>query len=146
MRGRSSILILTLFIVGMETHAQDRFEQFMTTQSNRKRIPEKIVRIKKSDNIITIDGLLSEQAWQNIRPASAFQQHFPSDTSLAISKTEVMFTYDDRNIYVGIISHDELPGDYIVQSLRRDFSGRLNDHVTIYLDPYDDLSKNKAIG
>jgi len=146
MRVKSSILIFTLFIVGAEIHAQDRFEQFMTTQSNRKRIPEKIIWINKSDTIITLDGDLSEWPWQNTSSASAFRQHFPSDTSLAVSKTEVMFTYDDRNLYVAIISHDELPGEYIVQSLRRDFSGLLNDHVTIYLDPYDDLSNGFVFG
>ncbi len=46
--------------------------------------------------------------------------------------------YDDNFIYVGAICYDDLPGDFVVQSLKRDFSYPANDAFAIYLDPFND--------
>ena len=51
--------------------------------------------------------------------AKDFQQTFPFDSSLAAASTEVMLTYDDKNLYVAAICYDELEGDYVIQSLKR---------------------------
>lgn len=94
--------------------------------------------IAKTNVEIKIDGVLDEVVWQQADKASDFIQVFPSDTSLAKTKTEVMLTYDDKNLYVAAICYDSIPGNYVIQSLKRDFSYPVSDAFAIFIDPFDD--------
>jgi len=81
---------------------------------------------------------LSEGVWQQTAKAGDFYISTPIDTAYAQTKTEVMLTYDDKNIYVAAICYDELPGDYVIQSLKRDFSYPRSDAFSVILDPFND--------
>jgi hypothetical protein len=104
------------------------------------------LNIVKTDVAVKVDGLLSESCWQSSEKAKDFYQVFPFDTSYAKSKTEVMVTYDDRFFYVAAICYDEIPGDYVIQSLKRDFSYPISDAFTIVLDPFQDRTNGFAFG
>lgn len=115
-------IILSLFA---ETHAQAG-----------KPVP--LLHIKKAGSKIIIDGELNEEDWKTAEAARDFFQNFPSDTSFAVTKTEAFVTYDDENFYVAAICYDSLKGDYIIQSLKRDFSYPISDAFAVYLDPFYD--------
>lgn len=125
-------------------HAQDRFELSVVTKSKRKRVPEKTLSITKATSPIEVDGVLDEEAWRTAEEATGFHQQFPNDTSSASSQTEVRLTYDENNLFVGVICYDEVEGKYIVESLRRDFDERNNDYFMLVIDPFNDLTNGYA--
>ncbi|MCU0445236.1 MAG: carbohydrate binding family 9 domain-containing protein [Microscillaceae bacterium] len=109
---------------------------------------EKIYQIsaQKIAEKLDIDGELSEKIWQSATLASDFYQSFPFDSSFALSKTEAMVAFDDHFLYVAAKCYDDLPGEYVVQSLRRDFDGGVNDFFTVYLDTFGDQTNGFAFG
>jgi len=96
------------------------------------------LKIRKATAPIIIDGIIDEPDWKSADVAEDFFQNFPYDSSFAITKTQVKVTYDDQNIYVAAICYDDLPGDYVVQSLKRDFSYPISDAFAVYIDPFND--------
>ncbi|MBL4706213.1 MAG: carbohydrate binding family 9 domain-containing protein [Flavobacteriales bacterium] len=96
------------------------------------------LNIKKAAGKIELDGVLDEADWLNAHVAKDFYQNFPADTSFALTKTEVRITFDDQNIYIGAVCFDELDGEYIIQSLKRDFSYSISDAFAVYIDPFND--------
>jgi len=139
---------LFLFLFGIfsltQLHAQDRFELSLIARAKGKRVPEKTLRIEKTDAHITIDGILDEEVWQNTDKASNFHRQYPVDDTTAFSKTVASLTYDDQNLYVGVTCYDTLSGKYIVESLRRDYNERNNDYLMMVIDPFDDLTNGYA--
>jgi len=138
-----SAFLLLLF--AWPSGAQDRFEVSLMSRPKRQRIPQKILRIKKITAPIVLDGTLDEEAWSQAEIATGFQQYFPSDDVKASIKTEVKVTYNNKNIYLGMKCFSE-PGKPVVQSLRRDYFSSRNDNISIYLDPYDDLTNGFLFG
>ncbi len=104
------------------------------------------VHIKETDQPITIDGLLQEAVWKAAEKAENFQLVTPTDTGFPQAKTEVMLTYDNSNLYVGVICFDPTPGKRPVESLRRDFSFGKNDNFIVFIDTYNDLTNGFAFG
>ena len=104
------------------------------------------ISIRKTDNPINIDGVLDEEPWMTAERTTEFQRVTPTDTGMAIAKTEVMLTYDKSNLYLGIICHDPTPGKRPVESLRRDFSFMNNDNFMFFLNTYNDLTNGFAFG
>jgi len=100
--------------------------------------PEPSLYIQKTVQNITIDGILNETVWQQTEKANDFYISTPIDTSYARSKTEVMLTYDDKNLYVAAVCYDEIPGEYIIQSLKRDFSYPRTDAFSVIFNPSND--------
>lgn len=96
------------------------------------------IKITRTTETVLIDGILDENIWETAEVATDFVQNFPADTSIAESQTEVMVCYDADNIYIAAICYDELEGDYIIQSLKRDFSYPVSDAFAVFIDPFDD--------
>ena len=80
------------------------------------------LHIQKASSAIQIDGAIDEQAWQDAEIATDFFMITPMDTSFANVRTDVRMTYDDENLYLLVENFLALPGPYMVESLRRDFS------------------------
>ena len=85
---------------------------------------------------ILIDGL-EEEEWNSVEPSSSFWQYFPSDSIQAPQQTRVKFLFDAQNLYVLIIAEADYT-NFITPSLRRDFSSRTSDSVTLVLDTFND--------
>jgi hypothetical protein len=137
---KSVYLIVLLLINVLPLRSQDRFELSTVAKSRSRRIPEKTVRIEKSQSEITLDGVLDEPAWKDAEKADQFHMNFPADVSSASSKTVARFTYNDNSFYAGITCYDNIKGKYVIESLRRDFNDRDNDYVMLVIDPFDDLT------
>lgn len=104
------------------------------------------MKAKPAKANIVIDGDLNEETWKEAEKAQDFFQSFPLDTSFALTKTEAMISYDSQFIYVAAICYDDLPGRYVVQSLRRDFDGGLNDFFAVYFDTFGDQTNGFNFG
>lgn len=96
------------------------------------------LRIRKSAVPIKLDGALNEDAWRTgLEKAERFILNFPNDTAYSPWPTEARMTFDDRNLYVGVICYQKR-ADYTVQSLRRDFGGGTTDVINFLVDPSKD--------
>ncbi len=94
--------------------------------------------IKKATGKIVVDGFPDEADWLSADVAKDFFQNYPFDSSFAITKTEARVTYDDIFFYISAVCYDDLEGDYVIQSLKRDFSYPINDAFAVYIDPFND--------
>ena len=95
------------------------------------------IQVKRTSEDITLDGELTEKAWFTSVPAKHFWQYFPTDSAQAKGQTEIYMVYDDEFLYVGVKCYTK-EGEYITPSLRRDFSMRGNDNISLVFDTYSD--------
>lgn len=121
---KALVIFIALAFVFSETIAQ-----FSTTHN---------LQIRNANGKITVDGVMDEPDWALSDIADNFYQNFPADTSFAETKTEVRIIFDETNIYIAAICHDKLQGDYVVQSLKRDFSYPISDAFAVFIDPFND--------
>ena len=98
---------------------------------------QKEVQVNWIEEEISLDGALDEAAWQSADVATDFWQYFPTDTLLSTSQTEVRMLFDKKYLYVGIKVYS-IGDDYVVPSLKRDFSARANDNISMMFDTYRD--------
>ena len=89
-----------------------------------------------TDKPIEIDGFI-EDTWNKAPESSPFWEYFPTDTLVAKEQTQVKILFDDVNLYV-LINAEAEDKNFISSSLRRDFSSRNNDSVTLVLDTFND--------
>lgn len=107
--------------------------------SYSQNMPDEVAyEIQSTTDPIIIDGVLDEPVWQKLPRAGNFVQTFPTDYLPAADSTEFMVTYTRNEVIIGIICYDNLPGEYISTTLRRDFDWGSNDNVAVYIDPYND--------
>lgn len=102
--------------------------------------------IHRATSPVTIDGIMNEEAWQQAQTATDFFMVLPMDTSKARVRTDVKMTYDNQNIYLVAVCYTALPGPYMVESLRRDFSFGKNDNFLLFMDPFDDQTNGFSFG
>jgi hypothetical protein len=101
--------------------------------------------ISRANSVITIDGVLDEEAWTTAGVASNFFLNYPVDSLAPSFQTEARLTFDNDFFYVSFVCFDD-SRPTVVQSLRRDFEWSLNDNVGIYIDPYNDFTNGFFFG
>ncbi|MGL4629994.1 MAG: DUF5916 domain-containing protein [Leadbetterella sp.] len=104
--------------------------------------------IKRSDlNPPKIDGKIDSTFWMSIPETQITYQVLPMDTSKAINKTEVRFSYDSKNMYVLFINHKSSVGKHVlVESLKRDWTFHKNDNNLLFFDTFNDLTTGFTFG
>jgi hypothetical protein len=107
---------------------------------------ERVLTIGETSETIVLDGQLTETVWEDADRATEFWQYFPFDSSLAVSRTEVRMVYDEDQLYIAAIVYDDLPGEYVTQSLRRDYRGPASDGFSIVIDPFLDRTNGFFFG
>lgn len=106
----------------------------------------RIARAASANGQIQIDGLLEEAAWANAEPTGDFWQNFPYDTLTSVTRTEVRMLFDEDFVYVAAECFDDRPDkDYVITSLRRDFS-TTSDFFQVVLDPFRDKLNGFVFG
>lgn len=96
------------------------------------------LEIRLATDKIKIDGELDEQTWSAAAKASQFVLQFPFDTGVAVNQTEVMMSYDEKNLYIAAICYENPEEEQVVWNLRRDFALKTNDNFSVVIDPYLD--------
>ncbi|MCG8307858.1 MAG: carbohydrate binding family 9 domain-containing protein [Cytophagales bacterium] len=105
-----------------------------------------VIRIREAVDPVKVDGTLDELTWESADAAGNFHMVLPMDTSKAVARTEVKMTYDKNAFYLAAICYDDLPGGYVVESLKRDFSFGGNDNFLVFIDPFDDQTNGFTFG
>jgi hypothetical protein len=94
------------------------------------------VIIKKLDNPISIDGILSEEIY-NSNPICDFTQREPDEGQKSKEKTCVWVYFDESNLYIAAMLYDSKPDQINTTIARRD-NNFDSDLFMVYLDPYND--------
>jgi hypothetical protein len=105
-----------------------------------------IFKARKLTGSISLDGIPDEDDWRKGEIVNLDRMVLPYDTGKAITRSEVMLTYDDKAFYFGFIFYDTVPGKRPVESLRHDFVFTNNDNFMIYIDPFNDLTTGYSMG
>jgi hypothetical protein len=132
------LLALRAVVFGSETDQPDSLQQ--TFNKNY------ILRVKKANGPIIIDGKIDEPDWHRAEKATNFFRVLPVDTGLAEAKSEVVMTYDDKAFYLGFTFFDSIPGKRIMESFRRDFIFGNNDNFLVFFDTFLDQTSGFSFG
>ena len=97
------------------------------------------------DSDINVDGIADESEWDKAKFNSEFWQYFPLDSIKAPDQTKFKILYNNENLYVLIVS-DFQDNRYVVSSLKRDWSSRNNDSMTLVLDTFNDATNAFLFG
>lgn len=103
------------------------------------------LNIRQITSPVVIDGLI-DSVWLQADVATNFFMVLPMDTSAAKVRTDVRMAYDEKNLYLIAICHHAVPGPYMVESLRRDFTFGKNDNFLLFMDPFDDQTNGFSFG
>ncbi len=103
--------------------------------------------IIKTEEKIKIDGRLDENIWKEVAVGKDFFMITPLDTGRAKQFSEARVSFDDEFLYIAIIFfNNSIKGDYVVESLKRDFSFGKNDNFLVAIDPFNNQSTGFAFG
>src|SRR6056300_1084103 len=103
--------------------------------------------IKKTSENIVIDGVLEEATWQSAAVGKEFFMITPVDTGKATHFSEARVSFDDEFLYIAMIFfNNSIQGEYVVESLKRDFSFGKNDNFLVAIDPFNNQSTGFAFG
>ena len=100
---------------------------------------QKSIKIARTIDQITVDGMLEEETWEQADRGSDFFQKSPRDDVKAALKTEFSLSYDDNFLYVSARCFDS-GNDHVVPTLKRDEAYWNADAVAIILDPLNEAS------
>jgi len=98
---------------------------------------QRSVFVKKIEGGIKLDGVLDEAVWNEADKATDFWQMFPTDSLRSTNETEVKLLYDDTHIYISAYAKG-VNANFMVSSLKRDFSALSNDNITVLFDTFRD--------
>ncbi len=91
----------------------------------------------KTEEVISIDGVLDEQVWSQTQVADNFTESFPQQGKKATYDTEVRILYDDYNLYVGAICyHPDAKNSLVIKDLQRDSKYNENEIFNVSIEPY----------
>lgn len=88
--------------------------------------------------IITVDGVLSEAAWQSAQTVDTLRQREPDEGAPASERTEVRVLYSPRRLYIGITCFDTNPEAIVASRFDRDAKLDADDRVSLLLDTFHD--------
>jgi hypothetical protein len=95
---------------------------------------------------VIVDGILNEAAWAKKPDASNFWQYFPLDTGNAENMTEVWMAFDEEFLYIAAKLYDNNQGQYLSQSLKRDYVSDNVDVFKVRIDPFQDKTNALLFG
>ncbi|MDN3551446.1 DUF5916 domain-containing protein [Mucilaginibacter aquaedulcis] len=118
---------------------------YTASAQNQKKNAAFQYHIRRAAGPIVIDGAMDD-AWLKADSASSFFMVTPMDTSKASVHTEVRMTFDNNNLYIIATCYNKQEGQYMVESLKRDFNFVKNDNFIFFLDPFDARTDGFSFG
>ena len=113
---------------------------------SQKRNENYKMHIKQSQGVLKIDGKLDEAAWFSAAAVSDFMMVNPFDTLCSMLRTDVRMTYDDKYLYISAECFLQSESNYVVESLKRDFSFGSNDNFLVFIDTFEDKTTGFSFG
>jgi hypothetical protein len=136
---RFSIAVALVWATAVSSAGQDSAPQTGAAEGMRPQVTAapalKAVRISES---VAIDGVLSEEAWEEAEPTTRFLQRDPQEGAPASEQTEVRVLFDNQRIYFGIVCADSNPAGIRATEMRRDNNLGNDDIFEIILDTFRD--------
>ncbi len=109
---------------------------FITSQIiSQDLVPEYIVKFTSLP--IMIDGNDNDLPWDSTNSINTQWTNFPNVTNDFESPTQVKMLYDDRYIYI-LCKAITKNKNFVIPSLRWDFSGRASDKINLAFDTFSD--------
>ncbi len=87
---------------------------------------------------VTLDGDLSDAAWQQAAVIDHFYETSPGDNIPAKVKTVAYLMYDERYFYIGILAEDPEPSKIRAPFVDRDAVIGTDDNIAVFLDTRND--------
>ncbi|NNE27990.1 MAG: carbohydrate binding family 9 domain-containing protein [Saprospiraceae bacterium] len=125
--------ILVFLCLGFLLPAENSFAQ--SEQDSIVRRVYQTTRIQGSSP--TIDGILDDQAWEQVAWATDFLENEPNNGGSPSQETAFKILYDEKFLYIGYRCFDTEPDSIEARMSRRD--GFAGDWVEINIDSYHDL-------
>ncbi len=88
--------------------------------------------------LIAIDGVLDEAAWQTAQTIDTLRQREPDEGAPASERTQVRVLYSSTRLYVGITCFDSNPEAIVVSRFDRDAKLDADDRVSLLFDTFHD--------
>ncbi len=102
------------------------------------------ISIPKTIQPVVIDGKLNEEMWKDAAVFKDFYQTSPGYNIPASKPTEVLVTYDEKNLYVAFKCWDDK--DKIRATLAKRDNVFGEDNVRMWLDTFDDQRRAYIVG
>jgi hypothetical protein len=96
------------------------------------------IAIHRASSSITIDGDLSEAAWQDAAKLENWVEGSPANNIPAKVKTVAYLSYDEKYFYVGIVADDPNPAKIRAPYVERDAVIGTDDNIALFLDTRGD--------
>ena len=98
------------------------------------------IRAVALDDVLTVDGRLSEAVYESVIPVSNFIQQIPNEGMPATEQTDAWVLFDDDNIYISARLFDSTSeSNWIANEMQRDsFQLIFNDSFSVAFDTYYD--------
>ena len=125
MRKRKHIVLLIIFQIGTLL--------FMNSYIFAQ---DQVVLDRLSGSII-LDGLIDEQAWQDIEPLP-LEMRYPNFRDIPTERTELLLGYDDVYLYIAGRLYDREPSRIQSTATKRDDWKTNLDQIGIVLDTFND--------
>lgn len=97
------------------------------------------LQISKAGQSISIDGELNDPGWISAGKATGFVERYPGDMTEPAVATEAFVTYDNDNLYVAFVCHDDPEQLRATMCQRDQYNG--NDEVCLLLDTFGDATR-----
>ena len=94
----------------------------------------------------TVDGKVDDDAWAKVAPYTDFVQVDPNLGEPASERTEVRLTFDDKNLYVGVIAFDTEPDKITYTQSKRDADLTESDSIQFIFDTFNDHQNGFVFG
>lgn len=105
----------------------------------------KEVHVKYISETIVLDGNLNEASWIKALTATNFWNYFPTDSLQAKQQAEIKMLHDDTNLYIGMKVNSP-SNNYVIPSLRRDFTAGGSDNISLMFDTFNDATNAFIFG
>jgi hypothetical protein len=105
--------------------------------------PPAPMALKKTTLPVTLDGDLSDPAWQEATVIDRFYETSPGDNTEPKVKTVAYVTYDEKYFYIGVRADDPKPKAIRAPFVDRDGVIGTDDNIAVFLDTRND--KRSAI-
>ncbi len=102
-------------------------------------VPRPVIHATRVDEPVVIDGFLDDAAWTRARAdRNTWIQTIPDAGMPASQETILRIIYDDQNLYIGAILHDDDTGSLAIPGLEQDFDTPNSDIFGVGIDTYLD--------
>jgi len=95
------------------------------------------VTVPRFESSPKIDGFLKEKCWEDAERIGGFTESEPTEGTKPEVETEVLLGYDDDNLYIAFICHENNISEIRSTALKRDAFDDNDDWIWITLDTYD---------